>query len=167
MHVSLWCSESNNSLSSQRRTENMWSCPLTHNKVREQNSSKPNEKIEVWRQLFWNISENMLNSQDSIYFKVCHYNFAWEFLMSIFLSLSERSIMIGSAEGNMLTCLRAKTNVKNEAENSRLWRKHQKVLGGTQHCTSRIQRCVRRRLYHGTHCKLFWEGGKKGTSFLL
>lgn len=40
--------------------------------------------------------------------------------MRIFLSLSERSIMICSAEGNMLTCLRAKTNVKNEAENSQL-----------------------------------------------
>lgn len=44
---------------------------------------------------------------------ILHGNF-----MSIFLSLSERSIMICSAEGNMLTCLRAKTNVKNEAENS-------------------------------------------------
>lgn len=62
----------------------------------------------------------MLTSQDGIYSKVWHYNFAWEFSMSIFLSLSERSIMICSAEGNMLTCLRAKTNVKNEAENSRL-----------------------------------------------
>lgn len=37
-----------------------------------------------------------------------------------FLSLSERSIMICSAEGNTLTCLRAKTNVKNEGENSQL-----------------------------------------------
>lgn len=62
----------------------------------------------------------MLTSQDSIYFKVCHYNFAWELFYEHFLSLSERSIMICSAEGNMLTCLRAKTNVKNEAENSRL-----------------------------------------------
>lgn len=57
--------------------------------------------------------------------------------------------MLCSAEGNMLTCLRAKTNAKREAQNSRC-----EESTGTRWwqsaCTSTSQRCVRRR-GSGTH----------------
>lgn len=49
IHVSLWCSKSNNALSSQRRMEHMWNSSLIYNKVREQSTSKQNEEIGVWR----------------------------------------------------------------------------------------------------------------------
>lgn len=66
----------------------------------------------------------MLTSQDKTYLEcdivILHGDIFFFFLPEHFLSLSERSIMIRSAEGNMLTCLRAKTNMKNEAENNRL-----------------------------------------------
>lgn len=52
--------------------------------------------------------------------------------MNIFCHFQERSITICSAEGNMLTCQRAETNVKKETENSWLRRKHWKVMGSVQ-----------------------------------
>lgn len=50
--VSRGRSESISALSFQRSVGHLWSTPSPHSKAREQSTSKPNEKLEMWRQFF-------------------------------------------------------------------------------------------------------------------
>lgn len=50
--VSRGRSESISALSFRRSVGHIWSTPSPHSKAREQSTSKPNEKLEMWRQFF-------------------------------------------------------------------------------------------------------------------